>query len=80
MTTEGVGAAFVVPQLGNVTRKYQLPLVSIFTAELLAILMALNFFNDLCQPPMAVSVFSDSLSALQAIKRNSLPEKTSLKK
>ncbi len=71
MTTEGVGAAFVVPQLGNVTRKYQLPLVSIFTAELLAILMALNFFNDLCQPPMAVSFFSDSLSALQAIKRNS---------
>ena len=30
MTTEGVGAAFFVPQLGNVTRKYQLPLVSIF--------------------------------------------------
>ena len=52
----------------------------IFTAELVAILMALNFFNDLCQPPMAVSVFSDSLSALQAIKRNSLPEKTSLRK
>ena len=71
MTTEGVGAAFVVPQLGNVTRKYQLPHVSIFTAELLAILMALNFFNDLCQPSMAVSFFSDSLSALQAIKRNS---------
>ena len=55
----------------NVTRKYQLPHVSIFTAELLAILMALNFFNDLCQPSMAVSFFSDSLSALQAIKRNS---------
>ena len=71
MTTEGVGAAFVVPQLGNVTRKYQLPHVSIFTAELVAILMALNFFNDLCQPPMAVSVFADSLSALQAIKHNS---------
>ena len=57
MTTEGVGAAFVVPQLGNVTRKYQLPRVFIFTAELVAILTALNFFNDLCQPPMAVSVF-----------------------
>ena len=71
ITTEGVGAAFVVPQLGNVTRKYQLPPVSIFIPELLAILMALNFFNDLCQPPMAVSVFSDWLSALQAIKRNS---------
>ena len=71
MTTEGVGAAFVVPQLSNLTRKYQLPHVSIFTAELVAILLALNFFNDLCQPPMAVSVFSDSLSALQAIKHNS---------
>ena len=71
MTTEGVGAAFVVPQLSNLTRKYQLPHVSIFTAELVAILMALNFFNDLCQPPMAVSVFSDSLSALQVIKHNS---------
>ena len=80
VTTEGVGAAFVVPQLSNLSRKYQLPHVSIFTAELVAILMALNFFNDLCQPPMAVSVFSDSLSALQAIKRNSLPEKTSLRK
>ena len=45
--------------------------MSIFIAELLAILMALKFFNDLCQPPMAVSVFSDSLSTLQAIKRNS---------
>ena len=71
MMTEGVGAAFVVPQLSNLTRKYQLPHVSIFTAELVAILMALNFFNDLYQPPMAVSVFSDSLSALQAIKHNS---------
>ena len=57
MTTEGVGAAFVVPQLSNLTRKYQLSHVSIFTAELVAILMALNFFNDLCQPPMAVSFF-----------------------
>ena len=75
VTTEGVGAAFVVPQLSSLTRKYHLPHVSIFTAELVAILMALNFFNDLCQPPMAVSVFlfffSDSLSALQAIKYNS---------
>ena len=71
MTTEGVGAAFVVPQLSNLTRKYQLPHVSIFTAELVAILMALNFFNDLCQLPMAVLVFSDSLSALQTITHNS---------
>ena len=71
VTTDGVKAAFIVPQLSNLTRKYQLPHVSIFTAELVAILMALNFFNDLCQPPMAVSFFSDSLSALQAITHNS---------
>ena len=57
VTTEGVGAAFDVPQLSNLNRKYQLPHVFIFTAELVAILMALNFFNDLCQPPMAVSFF-----------------------
>ena len=79
MTTEGVGAAFVVPQLSNLIRKYQLPHVSIFTAELVAILMALNFFNDLYQPPMAVSVFSDSLSALQAIKHNSQSSREDVK-
>ena len=33
--------------------------------------MALNFFNDLYQAPMAVAVLSDSLSALQAVKNNS---------
>ena len=32
--------------------------------------MALNFFNDLYQAPMAVAVLSDSLSALQAVKNN----------
>ena len=82
VTTEGVGAAFVVPQLSNLTRKYQLPHVSIFTAELVAILMALNFFNDLCQPPMAVSVFF--LTRCRRCRPSnttvSLPEKTSLRK
>ena len=80
MTTEGVMAAFVVPQLSNLTRKYQLSHVSIFTAELVAILMALNFFNDLCQPPMAVSVFSDWLSALQVVKHNSQSSRDDLVK
>ena len=70
MTTEGMGTAFVVPQLSNLTKKYQLPHDSIFTAELGAIFMALNFFNDLYQAPMAVAVLSDSLSALQAVKNN----------
>ena len=89
VTTEGVGAAFVVPQLSNLTRKYQLPHVSIFTAELVAILIALNFFNDLCQPPMAVSFFVVVvvLCFLTRCRRCrpsnttvSLLEKTSLKK
>ena len=70
MTTERMGDAFVVPQLSNLTKKYQLPHVSIFTAELGAIFMALNFFNEVYQAPMAVAVLSDSLSALQAVKNN----------
>ena len=68
MTTEGMGAAFVVPQLSNLTTKKQKQNktkthVSIFTAELVAIFMALNFFNDLYQAPMAVAVLSDSVGA-----------------
>ena len=65
MKTEGVGTAFFAPQLSNLTH------VSIFTAELVAIFMALNFFNDLYQASMAVAVLSDSLSAPQAVKINS---------
>ena len=83
VTTEGVGAAFVVPQLSNLTRKYQLPHVSIFTAELVAILIALNFFNDLCQPPMAVSGVFFLTRCRRCRPSNttvSLLEKTSLKK
>ena len=90
MTTEGVGAAVVVPQLSNLTRKYQLPHVSIFTAELVAILIALNFFNDLCQPPMEVSFFFSFFFFFFFLTRCrrcrpsnttvGLPEKTSLRK
>ena len=60
MTTEGMRAAFVVPQLSNLTKTKQTknhkknPHVSIFTAKLGTIFMALNFFNDLYQAPMAV--------------------------
>ena len=84
VTTEGVGAAFVVPQLSNLTRKYHLPHVSIFTAELVAILIALNFFNDLCQPPMAVSGVCVFLTRCRRCRPSnttvSLLEKTPLKK
>ena len=60
MTTEGVGTAFVVPQLSNLKKKRKEKKnrkkthVSIFTAKLGIIFMALNFFNDLYQAPMAV--------------------------
>ena len=59
MTTEGMGTAFVVPQLSNLKKKRKEKKkkkthVSIFTAKLGIIFMALNFFNDLYQAPMAV--------------------------
>ena len=70
---EGVGASFVIPEFKNIIKKYKLPNnVSVFTAELVAILMALNFINDLAHTPLAVVIFSDSLSALQSIKHDKL--------
>ena len=39
---------------------------SVFTAELVAILKILQFFED--RPPFQLAIFSDSLSALQAIE------------
>jgi len=71
VTTEGVGAAFVVPQLSNLTKKYQPTHVSISTVELVAILMALNFLTSCTRRRWRWRVFSDSLSALQAIKHSS---------
>ena len=67
--TSNVGAAFVIPNL-NVKKKFHLTKgCSIFTAELFAIMMALNFFNDMPVPPPKILILSDSKSALLALHR-----------
>jgi len=58
------GAAFVVPEL-KISKGYKLPVhVSVFTCELIAILMSLFWIQDF--QPLQVTIFTDSLSALQA--------------
>ena len=42
MEDGAAGAAFVIPEFNNLTHSYSLPAVSVFTAELLAISMALQ--------------------------------------
>ena len=66
----GVGAAFAIPALG-VERKYSLPRVSIFAAELVAIQKALQFLRSQGPPGGPVVILSDSLAALTAIQRES---------
>lgn len=64
-----IGCAFVIPDL-KITKRYKLSAgVSIFTAELYAILMACSYVNDLPNPPRAVAILSDSKSSLQALAR-----------
>ena len=70
LLASGVGSAFVIPEWGYVTRKFNLTTVSIFTAELVAILMALNYINELPDTPRSLVVLSDSLSSLSAIQQS----------
>nr|KAG5702169.1 hypothetical protein BaRGS_033881 [Batillaria attramentaria] len=64
-----VGCAFVIPDLG-ITRRYKLNAgLSIFSAEMYAILMACTFVNDMPNPPLGVVILSDSKSSLQALER-----------
>nr|KAG5690989.1 hypothetical protein BaRGS_007336 [Batillaria attramentaria] len=64
-----VGCAFVIPDLG-ITRRYKLNAgLSIFSAEMCAILMACTFVNDMPNPPLGVVILSDSKSSLQALER-----------
>jgi ribonuclease HI len=72
---EGVGAAFVIPQLGC-ERRFQLPQVSIFTAEIFAIVMALYFIEQNGHKNWVIC--SDSKSALLAIERDSLSSREDL--
>ena len=66
-----VGSAFVLPQL-KVTKRYQLKSYnSVFTAELWAIYMCLEYLNSMPSPPIRVAIFSDSKAALLAIQNNS---------
>ena len=52
--------------------------MSIFTAELFAIMMALEFFNDLPALPTKIVILSDSKSALMALKNQSSRERVDL--
>jgi ribonuclease HI len=61
------GCAFVIPSLG-IKREYKLdPGISIFTAEMYAILMACTFINDMPVRPTGIAILSDS--ALQALEK-----------
>lgn len=64
---DGVGSAFVIPELG-IEQRFLLPPVSVFTAEALAILLALNFI--LTNPQGLWVICSDSRAALISIKRD----------
>ena len=56
---------------GTFNKKYRLnDRVSIFAAELYAIMQACSFVVDLPQPPLKVVIISDSKSSLQAIENS----------
>ena len=58
------GAAFVVPEFNNMTHSFSLLAVSIYTAELVAIQMALQNMNGIHTPPSATVICSDPKAAL----------------
>jgi ribonuclease HI len=70
LADDSAGAAFYIPAL-NTSRNYSLPKVSIFTAELLAISMALQHVNDLPVVPHNIVVLTDSKSGLMALQSDS---------
>jgi len=59
------GAAFYIPKY-KISKCYRTSPVNIMTAELTAINLALDWIEDFS--PVSVVIFSDSMSALQAIK------------
>ena len=71
MEDGAAGAAFVIPEFNNLTHSYSLPAVSVFTAELLAISMALQHISAIPVTPFAIVICSDSKAALTAIKSDS---------
>ena len=71
MEDGAAGAAFVIPEFNNLTHSYSLPAVSVFTAELLAISMALQHISAIPVTPFAIVICSDSKAALTATKSDS---------
>ena len=65
------GAAFVVPEFNNTTHSFSLPAVTVYTAELVAILMALQHMSAIHTPPSAIVICSDSKAALSSIGSDS---------
>ena len=59
------GAAFYIPKF-KISKGYRITLVNIMTAELTAIILALQWIEDYLS--VSVIILSDSMSALQAIK------------
>lgn len=61
---DAAGAAFVVPKFNNITHPFSLPPVSIYIAELVAILMDLQHLNETHTPLSAiVTVVTPELSS-----------------
>ena len=71
MEEGATGAAFVIPEFNNLTHSYSLPAVSVFTAELLAISMALQHISAIPVTPFVIVICSDSKAALTAIRSHS---------
>jgi ribonuclease HI len=62
------GAAFVVPEI-NCVRSWKLPNISIMSAELFAIFMSIQWFQQETDYRRGV-IFSDSLSSIMLLKNN----------
>ena len=65
------GAAFAIPEFHSLRKSFSLPPVSVFTAELTAILMALQHISEVRTPSCAIVICSDSRSALSSIRSDS---------
>ena len=71
MEDGAAGAAFVIPEFNNLTHSCSLPAVSVFTAELLPISMALQHISAITVTPFAIVICSDCTVPLAAIKSDS---------
>ena len=72
---DGTSGAGIFFHTGNISRSFKLSTSSVFTAEMVAILKALEEVNDRPSPPPKIAIFSDSRSALQAIQNGSTTQR-----